>query len=415
MHVQKLINMNHEITSPQRVRLDVLLNSKDFQDSSMKLPCVIGVVEDDSPCIFDLSKAPHVIISGKPNEGICNTVHAIMNSLLMKKCPEELKFVLIDARFVEFTAYKTLSSLYLARMPYLEDPIISDASDGVNALTSLNELMHIRYNILRDTNCRNVEDYNSKIRSGKLTTDQGPLPYYVVVINELGDFMMTVGKEFEHLLTSLAQLSRAVGIHVIVTTHRPMPEVLTGSIKANFPCRIAFKTLSERDSRIIIDNRGAEELSCEEMLFVCGGTPVKAFGVNVDEGRDIPILCGKLISQYPTSTQAVLPIVNNQVKEKVPIEIGKFVFQYADPLFKDAAKIIVENQSASTSLIQRSLGIGYNRASRMLEMLESAEIVSSTKNGTYYRDVLIEDTRELMYKLLDIKMELLKQAEKELF
>jgi DNA segregation ATPase FtsK/SpoIIIE-like protein len=151
------------------------------------------------------------------------------------------------------------------------------------------------------------------------------------------------------------------------------------------------------------------------MLFVCGGTPVKAFGVNVDEGRDIPILCGKLISQYPTSTQAVLPIVNNQVKEKVPIEIGKFVFQYADPLFKDAAKIIVENQSASTSLIQRSLGIGYNRASRMLEMLESAEIVSSPKNGTYYRDVLIEDTRELMYKLLDIKMELLKQAEKELF
>jgi S-DNA-T family DNA segregation ATPase FtsK/SpoIIIE len=237
----------------------------------------------------------------------------------------------------------------------------------------------------------------------------------VVVINELGDYMMTAGKEFEQPLVSLAQLSRAVGIHVIVSIYRPIPEVLTGSIKANFPCRIAFKTTTERDSRIILDNIGAEQLSGAEMLFVCGGTPVKVLGVNVDEERDVPILCGKLISQNPPCPQAILPVINNQTKEKEKIEVGKFVFQYADPLFKDAAKIVVEHQSASTSLIQRSLGIGYNRASRMLDMLESAEIVSPPQNDTYFRDVLIEDTRELMYKLLDIKMELLKQAEKELF
>ena len=407
--------MNQEIPSQERAGLDALLNTKDFLESSMRLPCVIGQTEDCSPCMFDLSKMPHVIIAGKPNESISHTIHAIMASLLHKNSPEELKFVLIDARLVEFTAYKPLSSYYLARLPYLEGPIISDVSDGVNALESLNELMHNRYNLLRDTNCRNIEDYNSKIRSGLLTTDQGILPYYVVVINELGDYMMTAGKEFEQPLVSLAQLSRAVGIHVIVSIYRPIPEVLTGSIKANFPCRIAFKTTTERDSRIILDNIGAEQLSGAEMLFVCGGTPVKVLGVNVDEERDVPILCGKLISQNPPCPQAILPVINNQTKEKEKIEVGKFVFQYADPLFKDAAKIVVEHQSASTSLIQRSLGIGYNRASRMLDMLESAEIVSPPQNDTYFRDVLIEDTRELMYKLLDIKMELLKQAEKELF
>ena len=407
--------MNKENLSQERVRLDTLLNSKDFLESSMRQPCIIGQAEGNNPCMIDLSKMPHVIIAGNPNEGICNTIHAIMASLLLKNSPEELKFVLVDARFVEFTAYKPLSSLYLARLPYLEEPIISDVSDGVNALESLNELMHRRYNLLRDTNCRNIDDYNSKIRSGKLTTDLGILPYYVVVINEFGDFMMTAGKGFEQPLVSLAQLSRAVGIHVIVSTYRPLPEILTGSIKANFPCRIAFKTTTERDSRIILDNIGAEQLSGAEMLFVCGGVPTKVLGVNVDEDRDIPILCGKIISQNPPCTQAVLPIVNIQTKEKEKIEVGKFVFQYADPLFKDAAKIVVENQSASTSLIQRSLGSGYNRASRLLDMLESAEIVSTPKNGTYFRDVLIEDTRELMYKLLDIKTELLKQAEKELF
>ena len=407
--------MNQENPSPQKVGLDALLNSKDFLESSMRLPCIIGQAEDNSPCMFDLSKIPHVIIAGKPNEGICNTIHVIMASLLLKNSPEELKFVLIDARFVEFTAYKPLSSHYLARLPYLEDPIISDVSDGVNALESLNELMHIRYNLLRDTNCRNIDDYNSKIKSGKLTNDQGILPYYVVVINELGDFMMTAGKEFEQPLASLAQLSRAVGIHIIVSTYRPIPEVLTGSIKANFPCRIAFKTATEREARIILDNTGVDQLSDAEMLFVCGGAPIKVLGVNVNEDRDIPILCGKLISLNAPCPQAILPVVNNQTKEKEKIEVGKFVFQYADPLFKDAAKIVVENQSASTSLIQRSLGISYNRASRILDMLESAEIVSTPKNGTYFRDVLIEDVRELMYKLLDLKMELLKQAEKELF
>ena len=404
----------------QNVHIETLLASKRFQETKMTLPCALGVTDEGDAFLFNLTKAPHVIIGGMPNEWIGYTMHAIIMSLLQKNNPEELKLVLIDARGVEFTAYETLNSHYLARMPYLDLSNITNVGDAVDALNALCGLMQERYDLLRRYDARNIANYNDKYNKGEIPLQpaHGIMPYYVVMINELGDFMMTAGKEFELPLAMLAQLSRAVGIHIIVSSHRPLPRVFTGAIKANFPCRIAYKTMTEKDSRIITDFPGAEQLQGKsDLLFVWGGEPIHIHGAYVDEERDIPSLCTKLTQLYEQCPQAILPALNHKENglEKNRMSIGEYIFQYADPLFEEVAKLIVENQSASTSLIQRRFCLGYNRVSRLLDMTESAGIVSSTKNDTYMRDVLVADTNELMHKLIDIKKKLFKEYERKMF
>ena len=346
-------------------------------------------------------------------------MHTILASLLQKKSPKELKLVLIDARMVEFSAYEPLSSRYLAKIPYMEKSSITDVGDAVNALNSLCELMHQRYELLREYGARNIEDYNEKYNKGEIPPQpsHGIMPYYVVMINEIGDFIMTAGKDFEMPLANLAQLARAVGIHIVISTKRPTHSIITGTIKANFPCRIAIKTMTEKDSRLILDFPGAELLSRDgDLLFMGGREPIHIKGVYIDEYNDIPALCTKLTQQYPECPPTLLPVIESD-DSRTKMEkgdIGKFVFQYADPLFENVAITIVEFQSASTSLIQRKFRIGYNRAGRLMDMAESAGIVSPPKNGTYLRDVLITDINELKHKLLDIKMDLYKEVANQL-
>lgn len=404
----------------QIVGIDALLASKKYKETKMTLPCALGVTDDGDAFLLDLAKAPHVMIGGMPNEWIGCIMHAIIMSLLQKKDPEELKLVLMDARCVEFAAYETLNSHYLARMPYHEQSIITDVEDAVNALNSLCELMQQRYNLLRQYSARNIADYNDKYNKGEIPpqASHGIMPYYVVMINELGDFMMTVGKKFELPLVKLAQLSRVVGIHVVVSSPLPLTKVFTSAIKATFPCRIGLKTRSLKDSRVILDIPGAEQLSGnDELLIVGGGAPIHIQGAYVDEERDIPSLCTKLTQLYEQCPQAILPALKHKENgsEKNRMSIGEYIFQYADPLFEEVAKLIVESQSASTSLIQRRFCLGYNRVSRLLDMAESAGIVSSTKNDTYMRDVLVADINELMHKLLDIKKKLFKEYERKMF
>ena len=401
--------MNEKHKNLENVSIEQMLKIVEYQKTEMKLPCVIGVTDDNKPFLFDLTKMPHVIIAGAPWKGLDNMKNAILMSLLQKKSPEELKLVLIDVRMVDFMAYEMLSSRYLARLPYREDSIISNIQDAINALNSLCELMQERYDLLYKYDARNIEDYNRKYKKGEIPpqTSHGIMPYYVVMINELGDFMMTAGKDFEFPLIRLAQLSRTVGMHIVVSTIRPIIDVINGSIKANFPCRMAFRTRSVSESKIIIDRGGAEYLSDNgDVLFVCyGSEPIHLVVANVDESNDIPALCTKITQQYVNCPQTLLPdLKNNETETKKETKcIGEYVFQYADPLFEEVVKTIVENQFASTSFIQRKYGIGYNRADHLMDMAESAGIVSPLKNNTYVRDVLIADTNELMHKLLEIK------------
>lgn len=412
--------MNKRQNEIGNVGVGTLLASKEYQETNMKLPCALGMTEDGKPFLFDLAKAPHVIIGGMPNEWISNTMHTILASLLQKKSPEGLKLVLIDARMVEFSAYEPLSSHYLAKLPYMEESLLTDIGEAVNALNSLCELMHQRYELLMEYGARNIEDYNEKYNKGKIPpqSSHGIMPYYVVMINEIGDFIMTAGKDFEMPLAKLAQLSRAVGIHIVISTHRLTSDIITGTIKANFPCRIALKTTTEKESRIILGTPGAELFSRDgDLLFMGGSGLVNIQGAYIDEYNDIPALCTKLTQHYPECPPTILPVIeSDDSRTKMEIgSIGKFVFQYADPLFENVAITIVEFQSASTSLIQRKFCIGYNRAGRLMDMAESAGIVSPPKKSTYLRDVLITDTNELMRRLLDIKKEIFKEAERNLF
>lgn len=413
--------MDEKHESTERLDINTLLATDEYQKSTMMLPCALGVTEKNEPVLFDLAKMPHVLIGGATGKGKSNTMHAILASLLQKKSPEELKLVLIDPKKVEFTGYESLSSNYLARLPYHEanESIVTNVEDAVNALHSLNELMTDRYALLREYECRNIEDYNEKLKNGELQPkpSSGSMPYYVVMIDEYSDFMMTAGADFERPLTCLAQLSRAVGIHIIIATQRVAFNVITGAIKANFPCRIAVKTMTEKDSKIIMDWPGAEQLSGNgDLLITCGDEPVYVRGAFVDFFNDIPALCIKLALQHPNYMPTLLPICERET-ERTETDlkgIGEFVFQYADPLFEEVVTTIVENQLASTSFIQRKFNIGYNRAGRLLDIAESVGIVSAPENDTYTREVLIADSNSLKHKLLDVKMKIYKQTESKL-
>jgi len=379
---------------PQTVAMRTVVASKRFQESNFELPVAIGKTITNETFAFDLTKTPHLLVAGATGQGKSVGLNAIITSLLYKKHPSQLKLVLVDPKKVELTLYKKLEKYFLAMLPDADEAIITDTQKVVNTMQSLCIEMDNRYNLLKEAGCRNIKEYNAKFIERKLNPAKGHhyLPYIVVVIDEFADLIMTAGKEVELPIARLAQLARAIGIHLIVATQRPTTNVITGLIKANFPARIAFKVMSMIDSRTILDAPGANQLIGRgDMLISLGGETTRVQCAFVDTPELERIM--DHISQQQSYTSAFL------LPEYVPegsasggmdeVDLSK-----RDPLFEEAARVIVISQQGSTSLIQRKFSIGYNRAGRIIDQLEAAGIVGPFE-GSKARQVLLPDELSL--------------------
>ncbi len=382
--------------NPQIVSMESILNSKKFKESKMALPLALGKTISNEIFMMDLAKIPHLLVAGATGMGKSVGLNAIITSLLYKKHPAELKFVLVDPKMVEFSIYKPLLNHFLAQIPPESDadePIITDVSKVVKTLNSVCQEMDDRYNLLKFANVRKIEEYNEKFLNRQLNPENGHryLPYIVVIIDEYGDLIMTAGKEIELPIARIAQKARAVGIHMIIATQRPTTNIITGTIKANFPGRMAFKVMSQIDSRTILDCAGANQLIGRgDMLILDKGTPVRVQCAFVDtpeviainefiqaqQGYDGPFELPEPLSTEENSTGSTEDLSN------------------LDQLFSEAARLIVTEQSGSTSLIQRKFAIGYNRAGRLMDQLEKAGIVGAA-HGSKPREVLIQDSNTL--------------------
>ena len=376
---------------PAIVSMESILNSKKFQETPMELPCAVGKTITNEVFMFDLAKAPHLLVAGATGQGKSVGLNAILTSLLYKKHPAELKIVLVDPKKVEFSVYSTIEKHFLAKVPDEEaDPIITDVTKVVRTLNSLCKEMDTRYDLLRMAQARNIKEYNKKFIDRQLNPEHGHkfLPYIVVVIDEFGDLIMTAGKEVELPIARIAQLARAVGIHMIIATQRPTTNIITGTIKANFPSRIAFKVSAMIDSRTILDRPGAQQLVGRgDMLYLAGGEPIRVQCAFVDTPEVERI--NAFISQQQGYVSAFeLPEPDSDDTDG--IESRDVDMQHLDPMFEDAARLIVMSQSGSTSLIQRKYAIGYNRAGRLMDQLEKAGIVGAA-HGSKPREVLIQD------------------------
>ena len=364
---------------PNIVSMESILNSKKFQESTMELPCAIGKTITNEVFMFDLAKAPHLLVAGATGQGKSVGLNAIITSLLYKKHPAELKIVLVDPKKVEFSFYEPLAHHFLAQVPDEDaDPIITDVTKVVRTLNSLCKEMDTRYDLLKTAHAHNIKEYNKKFVERHLNPEKGHryLPYIVVVIDEFGDLIMTAGKEVELPIARIAQLARAVGIHMIIATQRPTTNIITGTIKANFPGRIAFRVGAMIDSRTIIDRPGAQQLVGRgDLLYLNGGEPTRVQCAFVDTPE---IECiNKYISQqqgYPSIFELPEPDLPDS---ELGGESADVDMQHLDPMFEDAARLIVMSQSGSTSLIQRKFAIGYNRAGRLMDQLEKAGIVGA--------------------------------------
>lgn len=374
------------------VSMESILNSKKFQESKMDLPCAIGKTITNEVFMFDLAKIPHLLVAGATGQGKSVGLNAIITSLLYKKHPAEMKIVLIDPKKVEFSIYGPIANHFLAKVPDEDsDPIITDVKKVVNTLNSLCKEMDTRYDLLKLAGTRNIKEYNQKFIARQLNPEKGHryMPYIVVIIDEFGDLIMTAGKEIELPIARIAQLARAVGIHMIIATQRPTTSIITGNIKANFPGRVAFKVSAMIDSRTILDRPGANQLIGRgDMLFLNGSEPERVQCAFVDTPEV------DRINRYISQQQGY---VSPFELPEPDIEGGDGIggaanvdLQHLDPLFEDAARLIVLNQSGSTSLIQRKFSIGYNRAGRLMDQLEKAGIVGAAM-GSKPREVLILD------------------------
>ncbi len=380
---------------PSIVSMESILNSKKFQESNMDLPCAVGKTITNEVFMFDLAKAPHLLVAGATGQGKSVGLNAIITSLLYKKHPAELKIVLVDPKKVEFSIYSTIDKHFLAKVPEEEaDPIITDVTKVVRTLNSLCKEMDTRYDLLKIAQARNIKEYNKKFIDRQLNPNNGHrfMPYIVVVIDEFGDLIMTAGKEVELPIARIAQLARAVGIHMIIATQRPTTNIITGTIKANFPSRIAFRVGAMIDSRTILDRPGAQQLIGKgDMLYLNGGEPVRVQCAFVDTPEVERI--NQFIAQqqgYPTTFELPEPdMPDDDMGESADVDM-----QHLDPMFEDAARLIVINQSGSTSLIQRKFAIGYNRAGRLMDQLEKAGVVGAA-HGSKPREVLIQDENSL--------------------
>lgn len=385
---------------PEMVPMNTMLASQKFQSADMDLPVVLGKTIANEIYVADLTKMPHLLMAGATGQGKSVGINALLVSLLYKKHPSQLKFVLVDPKKVELTLYKRIERHFLAKIPGDGEAIITDTKKVVNTLNSLCIEMDERYNLLQNAGVRNIKEYNARFVERKLNPNDGHkfLPYIVVVIDELADLMMTAGKEVEHPIARLAQLARAIGIHLIIATQRPSVNIITGTIKANFPARIAFRVTSKIDSRTILDSGGADQLIGKgDMLYSSGSDMIRLQCPFVDtpEVEDITAYIG---NQRGYGSAFLLPEVQEEggtggTEDFDPSE--------RDPMFEDAARVVVLAQQGSTSLIQRKLKLGYNRAGRLIDQLEHAGIVGPFE-GSKAREVLIPDEYSLEQKLKEI-------------
>ena len=378
------------------VSMKTLLNSEKFQNNNFSLPIAIGKKIDNDNFIVDLTSMPHLLMAGATGQGKSVGLNAILVSLLYKKHPSQLKFVLIDPKKVELSIYSKIQNHFLAKLPGEEDAIITDTKKVIHTLNALCIEMDNRYDLLKEAGTRNIREYNEKFVARKLNPEKGHqfLPFIVLVIDEFADLIMTAGKEVEMPLARLAQLARAIGIHLIIATQRPSVNIITGTIKANFPARIAFKVSSKIDSRTILDVGGAEQLIGKgDMLISYNGelTRLQCAFVDTPEVDKITEYIGDQRG-YP---QAFL--LPEYVDEK-ELEAKGFDINDKDPLFDDAARLIVMSQQGSTSLLQRRMKLGYNRAGRLMDQLEAAGVVGQNQ-GSKARDVLIKTESELQQYL----------------
>ncbi|MBA2328760.1 MAG: DNA translocase FtsK, partial [Flavisolibacter sp.] len=374
------------------VSMKTMLGSEKFTHNNFSLPIAIGKRIDNELFIVDLASMPHLLMAGATGQGKSVGLNAILVSLLYKKHPSQLKLVLIDPKKVELSVYRHIERFFLAKLPGEEDAIITDTKKVVNTLNSLCIEMDNRYDLLKEAGARNIKEYNEKFIKRKLNPQKGHqfLPFIVLVIDEFADLIMTAGKEIEMPIARLAQLARAVGLHLIIATQRPSVNIITGTIKANFPSRIAFKVSSKIDSRTILDAGGAEQLIGKgDMLISHNGEIVRLQCAFVDTPEVERIV--EYISEQRGYPQAFM--LPEYIDEK-ELEGKDFDASDRDPLFEDAARLIVQNQVGSTSLLQRRMKLGYNRAGRLMDQLEAAGIVGANV-GSKAREVLYKTEAEL--------------------
>ena len=391
--------------NPKIVPMSQVLASKKFQETSFELPIALGKTITNEVFMVDLAKAPHMLVAGATGQGKSVGLNAVVTSLLYKKHPSELKFVIIDPKKVEFAIYAPIENHYLAKLPDAEDAIITDVTKVVQTLNSLCTEMDNRYDLLRKAGCRNIKEYNSKFISRQLNPERGHkyLPYIIIIIDEFGDLIMTAGKEIELPLCRIAQLARAVGIHAIIATQRPTTNIITGTIKANFPARIAFRVASMMDSRTILDRSGAQQLIGKgDMLYLQGTEPVRVQCAFVDT-PEVERVVEFISKQQGYLTAFELPeyVDPNGDADSGASEVD---MSRLDPLFEEAARLLIYHQQGSTSLLQRKFSIGFNRAGRLMDQLEKAGIVGPN-NGSKARDILCLDENDLKIKLERVKSE----------
>lgn len=388
--------------NPKIVSMESTLNSKKFQETKMELPIALGKTITNEVFMVDLAKIPHLLVAGATGQGKSVGLNAIITSLLYKKHPNELKLVLIDPKKVEFSVYSRITNKFMAALADEDEPIITDVTKVVRTLNSLCVLMDSRYDLLKKAGARNIKEYNQKYINHKLRLSDGHeyMPYIVVIIDEFGDLIMTAGKEVELPIARIAQLARAVGIHMIIATQRPTTSIITGNIKANFPGRVAFKVTSAIDSKTILDRTGANQLIGRgDMLYLNGQEPVRVQCAFVDTPEIERI--NEFIQEQPGPIEPMeLPEPANN--EGGPSGSGTVDTKNLDPFFEEAAHAIVLSQQGSTSMIQRRFSIGYNRAGRLMDQMEEAGIVGAAQ-GSKPREVLIQDENQLNNLLLQLR------------
>ena len=389
-------NSNPKIVSGQSI-----IGSKKFQESTYDLPIALGKTITNEVFMVDLCKMLHVLVAGATGQGKSVGLNAIITSLLYKKHPAELKFVLVDPKKVEFSIYSVIEHHFLAKLPDGEDAIITDVTKVVQTLNSICVEMDTRYDLLKAAHVRNIKEYNEKFINRRLNPEKGHkfMPYIVVVIDEFGDLIMTAGKDVELPIARIAQLARAVGIHMIIATQRPTTNIITGTIKANFPARIAFRVSAMVDSRTILDRPGANQLIGRgDMLFLQGADPVRVQCAFIDTPEVAEIT--KFIARqqsYPTAFYLPEYVDENTGGDLGDVDMGRL-----DPLFEDAARLVVIHQQGPTSLIQRKFAIGYNRAGRIMDQLEKAGIVGPAQ-GSKAREVFCIDESDLEMRLNNLQ------------
>ena len=377
---------------PSIVSMRSVISSSKFQNAEMELPVAIGKTISNETFVVDLAKMPHLLMAGATGQGKSVGLNAVLTSLLYKKHPAEIKFVLVDPKKVELNIYSKIERHYLAKLPDTEDSIITDNSKVINTLNSLCIEMDNRYELLKNAMCRNLKEYNQKFKERKLNPNEGFsfLPYIILVVDEFADLIMTAGKEVETPIARLAQLARAIGIHLIIATQRPSVNVITGIIKANFPARIAFRVTSKIDSRTILDSGGADQLIGRgDMLYTQGNDLIRIQCAFVDT-PEVERISSYIGGQRGYANAHILPeYIGEEKNSSIDIDISE-----RDSLFKEAAEVIVTAQQGSASLLQRKLKLGYNRAGRIIDQMEAAGVVGPFE-GSKARQVLISDLTSL--------------------